>query len=80
MKVHDNAQVVCEVAGLAPPVLESEEQNLSCGVNLLYRCPPAQFLHLLTLAPDRWAHHSQPACRGVGLLVKLLQAAGEFDI
>lgn len=65
---------------LAPPVLQSEEQILSCGVDVLYRCPPAQFLHLLTLVPDIWAHHSQLVCRGAGLLVKLLQAAREFGI
>lgn len=80
MKAQDNAQVVCEVAGCLLLLLQSEEQILSCGVDVLYRCPPAQFLHLLTLVPDIWAHHSQLVCRGAGLLVKLLQAAREFGI
>lgn len=52
MKAQDDAQVVCEVAGLAPPVLKSEERILSRGVDMLHRCPPAQFLCLLTLVPD----------------------------
>jgi len=47
---------------------------------MIYRCPPAPFLHLLTLIADVWAHHSTPGCREAGVLVKVLQAVREFGI
>lgn len=60
--------------------LKSEEQILSCGVDVIYRCPPASFLHLLTLVPDVWACHSALGYRESGVLVKVLQAVREFGI
>lgn len=60
--------------------LKSEEQILSCGVDMIYKCPPALFFHLLTLVPDIWARHSALGCREAGVLVKVLQAVREFGI
>lgn len=60
--------------------LKPEEQIPRCGVNMIYRCPPVQFLHLLTLVPEIWAHHSALGCREAGVLVKVLQAVREFGI
>lgn len=60
--------------------LKPEEQILSCGVGVIYGCPPAQFLHLLTLVPDIRACHSTLGCRESGVLVKVLQAVRELGI
>lgn len=60
--------------------LKSDEQILSCGVDTIYRCPPAQFLHLLTLVPDGWACHSALGSGEAGVVVKVLQAVREFGM